>query len=55
MFDFSMLRYFQIFCQVILDRNKDEDEEAGYKEAFRVFSRDDRGCIPAEEMMYYEG
>ena len=26
-----------------------EDNEVGYKETFRVFSKDVEGCIPAEE------
>ena len=26
--------------------------ESGYKETFRVFSKDDDGCIPAAEIRY---
>ena len=32
------------------DLNKDMDQETGYKETFRVFSKDQEGCIPAEEI-----
>ena len=32
--------------------NKDVDLETGYKETFRVFSKDEEGCIPAEEIMW---
>ena len=30
--------------------NKDMDLEIGYKETFRVFSKDEEGCIPADEI-----
>ena len=30
----------------------DDDEEENYKETFRVFSKDEQGCIPAEEMKF---
>ena len=30
----------------------DEDEEENYKETFRVFSKDEQGCIPAPEMKF---
>ena len=33
------------------DISKDEDLETGYKETFRVFSKDEEGCITAEEIM----
>ena len=33
------------------DINKDDDQETRYKETFRVFSKDEEGCIPAEEIM----
>ena len=33
------------------DVSKEVDLEAGYKETFRVFSKDEAGCIPAEEIM----
>ena len=32
-----------------------EDEEENYKETFRVFSKDDEGCITAEEMKFVFG
>ena len=32
------------------EAGKDTDQEPGYKETFRVFSKDDEGCIPAEEI-----
>ena len=33
------------------EMNKDDDQETRYKETFRVFSKDEEGCIPADEMM----
>ena len=33
------------------EMSKDVDLETGYKETFRVFSKDQEGCIPAEEIM----
>ena len=32
------------------DLNKDMDQETGYKETFRVFSKDEEGCIPPDEI-----
>ena len=40
----------QEFCYIMQDLNKDLDMETGYKETFRVFSKDEEGCIPAEEI-----
>ena len=34
------------------DLNKDLDMETGYKETFRVFSKNEEGCIPAHEMKF---
>merc|ERR1719323_1661037 len=33
-------------------RNREMDPETGYKECFRVFSKDQDGCITAEEMKF---
>lgn len=33
-------------------RTRELDPETGYKECFRVFSKDQDGCITAEEMKY---
>ena len=41
----------QEFVYVMRDISKDVDLETGYKETFRVFSKDEEGCIPAEEIM----
>ena len=30
----------------------EKDEEENYKETFRVYSKDDEGCIPAQEMKF---
>ena len=46
---FSMV-YWQAFCSVMQDRSRNVDLECGYKETFRVFSKDDDGCIPAAEI-----
>ena len=36
-----------------LNKNEEDDvQEGGYKETFRVFSKDNAGCIPAEEMKF---
>ena len=32
------------------DMNRDLDIETGYKETFRVFSKDKEGCIPPDEI-----
>ena len=44
-------RSMQEFCYVMQDISKDEDLETGYKETFRVFSKDEEGCITADEIM----
>ena len=43
---------FAQFCSVMQDRNKNVDLESSYKETFRVFSKDDDGCIPAAEIRF---
>ena len=42
----------QEFCYIMQDMNKEVDLEIGYKETFRVFSKDEEGCIPADEMRW---
>ena len=32
------------------DLSKEFDPEASYKESFRVFSKDEEGCIPPDEI-----
>ena len=32
------------------DLTRDLDQETGYKETFRVFSKDEEGCIPPDEI-----
>ena len=32
------------------EAGRESDLETGYKETFRVFSKDQEGCIPAEEI-----
>merc|ERR1719312_2157142 len=34
------------------DMNRDLDIETGYKETFRVFSKDKEGCIPPDEIKF---
>ena len=41
---------FQEFCYIMQEVTKDMDEETGYKESFRVFSKDEEGCIPPDEI-----
>ena len=40
----------QEFCYVLSDVYNQDNTEQGYKEAFRVFSKDEEGAIPAEEI-----
>ena len=35
----------------MLQVSKDDEQETGYRESFRVFSKDEEGCIPADEIM----
>ena len=42
--------FLQEFCYIMQDLTKDLDQEAGYKETFRVFSKDEEGCIPPDEI-----
>ena len=41
---------YQEFCYVMSEAGREMDLETGYKETFRVFSKDVEGCIPAEEI-----
>ena len=34
------------------ERSKNFDMECDYKETFRVFSKDENGCITADEMKF---
>ena len=43
---------FDDFCKVMLEKNQEVDPENDYKESFRVFSKDEEGCIPAEELKF---
>jgi len=43
---------FEDFCSILQEKNKEFDSEQHYKETFRVFSKDDEGCIPAEELAF---
>ena len=43
---------FDDFCKIMMRRNKDTDQEVYYKEAFRVFFKDEDGCVPAEELKF---
>ena len=40
----------QEFCYILQELTKDLDQKTGYKETFRVFSKDEEGAIPAEEI-----
>ena len=42
--------FLQEFCYVLSDVYNHDNTEQGYKEAFRVFSKDEEGAIPAEEI-----
>ena len=43
---------FQEFCLMLYKRTQDADVENDLKETFRVFSKDDEGCITAEELKF---
>ena len=36
----------------IKEKTKELDHETHFKDTFRAFSKDDEGCIPADEMKY---
>ena len=41
------------FASALAEKLKpDEGEDVYFKETFRVFSKDDEGCIPADEMKF---
>ena len=40
------------FCRIMLEANQEVDSETSYKETFRAFSKDEDGCIPAEEVKF---
>jgi Ca2+-binding EF-hand superfamily protein len=50
--DGSGIITFEDFCKVMLRKNKEIDQETYYKESFRVFYKDEDGCIPAEELKF---
>ena len=43
---------FEVFHTVMLEKVAENDPETNYKESFRVFSKDEDGCIPAEELKF---
>ena len=43
---------FKDFCLVIKEKIMDMDTETHFKDTFRVFSKDEEGCIPAHEMKF---
>merc|ERR1719273_1053771 len=43
---------FEDFHKIMDERTKELDPETSYKECFRVFSKDQDGCITAEEMKF---
>ncbi|XP_023346987.1 calmodulin-2/4 [Eurytemora carolleeae] len=43
---------FNDFVLVMGDKCKEMDNETHFKDTFRVFSKDEEGCIPAEEMKF---
>ena len=40
------------FCRIMFEFNQEVDAETSYKETFRAFSKDEEGCIPAEELSF---
>ena len=43
---------FKDFCLVIKEKIMDMDTETHFKDTFRVFSKDEEGCIPAHEIKF---
>ena len=43
---------FPEFCLMLYKKTQDADIENDLKETFRVFSKDDEGCITAEELKF---
>ena len=43
---------FPEFCLMLYKKTQDTDIENDLKETFRVFSKDDEGCITAEELKF---
>ena len=43
---------YEEFLLVMGEKNRETDIEIHYKDTFRAFSKDDDGCIPAEEMIF---
>ena len=52
LYDGSGTLNFDDFCKVIQKKKKEVDPETDYKETFRAFSKDDEGCVPAEELKF---
>ena len=48
--EYICIKIVQEFCYVLSDVYNHDNTEQGYKEAFRVFSKDEEGAIPAEEI-----
>merc|ERR1719422_732688 len=40
------------FCLLVMEKNREIDTETLFKDTFRVFSKDNEGCIPALEMKF---
>ena len=43
---------YQEFLLLMGEKNRETDIEIHYKDTFRAFSKDDDGCIPAEELKF---
>ena len=43
---------YEEFLLVMGEKNRETDIEIHYKDTFRAFSKDDDGCIPAEELKF---
>ena len=50
--DGSGMLTFEMFCKVMSEKAEENDQEVSYRESFRVFSKDEEGCIPAEELQF---
>merc|ERR1711936_442060 len=43
---------FPDFCLLINEKTREMEPETHFKDTFRVFSKDEEGCIPADEMKF---
>ena len=48
----ATIRLYENICVELFTYIQNVDLESGYKETFRVFSKDNDGCVPAAEIRF---